>query len=647
MQQGFPSAPPRPMIRPRSLWSRMLTALTILSGLFLLCAWLVEEHVILPRFAELEAREAQADLGRAAEALRAELTHLDEFAADWARDEDTQRFVRGNDAALRRGRSGAELLGRESADFLCLLDADGAELLRAGRAPDGRACEVEELPDGNWPLEHPLLGAHEPADSRTSILPTRHGPLMLAARAVAGAEGAARPAGWLVLGRFLDARRCAELGRRTGLVLALRTAGDESTPEARAAIERLREGARCDLVESDAGTLAARALVPTLAAGRELVLEARLSRPIWERGQRAMDEALVLSAVVVLVLALTAVFLLQRGVAGPIETLTRRVVDLGEHGQAAGRCALGRDDELGVLSEEFDALLERLSESRARAAETARHCGRSEATDALLSDLRQALQALETQTLSLGERLSERNLHDLERLSQLLAEHARGLERWLAEDPRGQQLPPFLQALAGALLEEQSALRADLERLRGGLAELETRVARRAEQGGARATLERVDLAELLESVVHQTAGAGEESAHIERALEHVPPLLADRERLRGVLTHLVRNARHAVQSRPPARRRIRLELAPVDAQRVRLVVEDDGPGPRKGELERIFESRADATGPRQRPGLRECAREVRALGGRLWAAGAARGEGLRFVLELPLAPAAPADGAS
>ena len=156
-----------------------------------------------------------------------------------------------------------------------------------------------------------------------------------------------------------------------------------------------------------------------------------------------------------------------------------------------------------------------------------------------------------------------------------------------------------------------------------------------------------MDFGELLEDVVHRTAGAGEESAHIERKLEHVPPLLVERERLRTVLTELVQHARHAVQGRPAARRRIRLELAPLGQDHVRLVVEDHGPGPGKGELERILEVQEAPNGPRPRAGLRDCAREVRALGGRLWAASAAGGDGVRFVLELPLAPRLPADGTS
>ncbi len=625
----------------------MLTALAILAGLFLLAAWVVQEHVVLPSFVELEARQAAADLDRATESLQTEIARVDEFVNDWAGWDDLYRYVHEPNEDFVRSNLTSNVFRRDSFDFLCLVRHDGAVVWRGGRAPDGSATEVDELPGELWPLDHELLAAHDAHESRSGILLTSHGPLLCAARCVTDSTRTAEPAGWILMGRFLDAQRIAELGHRTRLVLTLCPTRGELTPEQQSASERLHAGARTALTELGPNVLVASALFPALGGADGLLLQAHLARPVLTRGREALDAALLTSAAAVLVLALAAVYLLQRGVAGPIEELTRHVVRIGENEDLTQRCALQRDDELGVLAEEFDTMVERLAQSKARVAETARRCGLSEASDAVLQDLRLAVQSLQAQTRSLQQRLSERNLHDLERLSQLLAGHAGALERWLAEDPRGQQLPVFLQALAGALLEEQGALRGELERLQGGLGEMQALVARRATGTGQRAELERVDLAELLDSVVHQSAGAGEEGAHIERALAHVPPLFAERDKLQEVLLHLVRNARRAVQSRPPAQRRIRLELAALGSDHVRIVVEDEGPGLDKQELERIFESKGDADGPRQRPGLRGCARSVRELEGRLWASSDGKDKGARFVLELPLAPStrSPEDG--
>ena len=53
----------------------------------------IQHRVVYPGFEALEKREAQEDVERVAQAIEAELEHLDGLCHDWAAWDDTVRFV--------------------------------------------------------------------------------------------------------------------------------------------------------------------------------------------------------------------------------------------------------------------------------------------------------------------------------------------------------------------------------------------------------------------------------------------------------------------------------------------------------------------------------------------------------------------------
>ncbi len=120
------------------------------------------------------------------------------------------------------------------------------------------------------------------------------------------------------------------------------------------------------------------------------------------------------------------------------------------------------------------------------------------------------------------------------------------------------------------------------------------------------------------------------------------PQVTADEEQIVRVLGNLLSNAIKFT----PRGGRIAVRLDAPESGRVRIAVEDDGPGIPETWRERIFDRFAQvgsaATKSREGAGLGlALCREIAALhGGRLWAE-AGRSGGARFVLELPAAGAA------
>jgi sensor domain CHASE-containing protein/anti-sigma regulatory factor (Ser/Thr protein kinase) len=625
------------MSRPRPLRTKILLTLGGVTVLFIVAVWTIQQWTILPSFRALEERQALSDVDRATEAIHKEVEHVDDFLSDWSGWDDTYRFVQDGYEEYVHSNLDHNVFRDDSFDFICFVRPDGTQAWRGGRAPDGSPTLVAELPQERWPLDHPLLLGHVIDEPRTGILLTGQGPLLLAARPITDSARKAPPRGWLVMGRFLNAARIAALARQTRLELLVLPSTGALAARAREALERLRAGPARDLAPLDAETLEASAFLPALAGGEGLLVRVVIERSVLAQGRQALDFALFTTLASGAIVFAVLFFMLQRIVVGPLTVLKRHAVSIGASDELSARCALQSDDEIGVLAREFDAMVERLAESQGRLVEAARQGGMSEVASSVLHDVGNALQGLHASHGALVRRLSDRKLEDLERVSSLLAEHAHELDRWLAQDPKGRRLPPFLQALARSLVEERAGMRGDLGTLAVGLEHIHELLAAQQQNAGRRGALERVDAGTLLEESLCLTEDGAQPAPVVVREFGAQRQLRIEKHKLLAILVNLVRNARQALQAVAPRQGTIVLRVGPGEDRRLRIVVEDDGAGIELLNLERLFQGGFTSKAEGHGLGLHGCANSVREMEGRLWAESAGRGRGARFVLELPV----------
>jgi hypothetical protein len=145
-----------------SLGTRIVLIVTGVVALYSAGDHLLQRRTLLPSFAHLERVQAQKDLARAIEAIRAEIDYLDLACRDRATSDEAWAFVTGEDpeGARRylRADLGSGVMAQDEIDLLYVCDPDGYVLwgeVRDWRS--GEALSLRDLPRERLSLNHPYL----------------------------------------------------------------------------------------------------------------------------------------------------------------------------------------------------------------------------------------------------------------------------------------------------------------------------------------------------------------------------------------------------------------------------------------------------------------------------------------------------------
>jgi signal transduction histidine kinase len=310
-----------------------------------------------------------------------------------------------------------------------------------------------------------------------------------------------------------------------------------------------------------------------------------------DRAQHVVLDAFLVAGGIGVLAALLGGLVVASWVARPLRRMAG-VAARVDRGDLAPRMQVdGRRDEVRVLGDAFDHMLDRLEEAFAR-------------QEAFVADASHELRTPLTVVRGQIELLA---LQD-------------------APDP-------------GDVRRVERIVMRELERMNRLVDDL-LLLAQTGEEGFVRT--EPVDLADLVDEALAGLRGVEERRLQV----DGVPPLVveADPDRLAQALRNLVRNG--LAHTAPGGSVRIGVEH---DAQAVRIVVDDDGPGIAPEDRERVFDRFQRTETGRLRwargagLGLAIVRAVAQAHGGRAWAADAPGG-GARLVVELPLDAVADTD---
>jgi PAS domain S-box-containing protein len=313
--------------------------------------------------------------------------------------------------------------------------------------------------------------------------------------------------------------------------------------------------------------------------------------------------------------------------------LTSKMPLYDDHGEIIGTFGISKDI---TAFKEAEAKVEELHKLLLQ---TSRQAGMAEVATSVLHNVGNVLNSVNVSATLLLDNAKRSNVAYLGKAIALLNEHAADLGAYLANDPKGKQLPVYLSRVSEQLTKEQQRTVAELESLRENIEHIKEIVAMQQNYATVCVVAETVKVADLVEDALRMNAGAlARHEIALAREYTEVPAITVEKHKVLQVLVNVIRNAKYACDESGRKDKQIRLKISQRD-QCICIAVIDNGIGIPPENLTRIFNhgftTRKDGHGF----GLHNGALAAADLGGRLTAQSDGPGKGATFTLELPVQP--------
>ena len=383
-------------------------------------------------------------------------------------------------------------------------------------------------------------------------------------------------------------------------------------------------------------------------------------RPVFFETLRNFLPALFTLLVTTLIIIGPLTWILAGLLLKGLQHLAASAAHIAATGDYEVRAPAAGDDEVGQLTQTFNAMLDKLQiadrglratnealnheiAERARLekalVESSRFAGMAEVATGVLHNVGNVLNSVNVSAQLVRERLESSRLATLQRTAHLLEPHQDDPTAFFADDPKAKLLPRFLCELHRNLAEEHRAIREEMLTLNANIEHIKEVVSAQQSLARSAGVEEQLVAADLFEDAtrIHLTSIKRHE---VQFETEYEPDLrfVADRHNTLQILVNLVSNAVHAVKSGPREKRRVKLRTHLLD-DRVVFEVKDEGIGISAENMTRVFQHGFTTRDGGHGFGLHSGALAAKRMGGSLNATSNGSGTGATFTLELPQNP--------
>jgi two-component system NtrC family sensor kinase len=618
--------------------------LAILFSVFFLYAGLyygIQRYLVYPYFLRLEQSESKSDLARCVSAIEMEVRHLSTFIYDWSAWDDTYQFVVDRNPGFIKSNLTRETFTNCKIDLLYICDSDGKVIYRSIREPKGDAGEklqLEGFPKDAFPPMHPLLRHTGVESSIAGVMLTGRGPMLIASRPIATSQKGGPIRGTLIMGRFLGDELVAALREQTGIRFSIWPMAESAlAPEDKAASRLLAAGTPVVIREHDKRLLRGYTRLTDVEGSPAILIRADLPRIISSNVRFVMR----FSGLSILAVGLLALLVMQsslrRMVVEPITELTSHAIAVGQSSDMSSRLTVRRNDEIGLLTREFDRMLEQLAIARSRLLEQSYYSGKAEMAAGVLHNVRNSLNPIVVQIDALREDLRTVPLEHVQRArAELISPEV--------SPERARDLMQFLELANTNLGDLVRRTCARLENLSGQATQIERILLEHDGLQRAKPPVEQFRLDDLVRDAMSLMPEELPRFVRVEidPSVEETGEVSGHRISLLQVFANLLMNASESIKGAGVSEGRVSIAagIELLDgAEVVHARFRDNGEGIEPANLDRIFQRGFTTRGRGSGLGLHWSSNTVRAMNGRLWAESEGRGLGACFHVVIPRVP--------
>jgi signal transduction histidine kinase len=297
-----------------------------------------------------------------------------------------------------------------------------------------------------------------------------------------------------------------------------------------------------------------------------------------------------------------------------------------------------RTQELSEQVTAKDVALAELAEAQKRLIDLSRISGMAEVATGVLHNVGNVLNSVNVSATIVSDHLRDLRIGQIGDLVKVLDEHKSDLNGFVANDPRGQRVLPYMGKLSQHLEQERNQLGKEVGTLAQHIGHIKDIVAMQQTYARSSGVFEKVDLAGLINDVIGIT-GLGMERHRIKLNIhsDHLPLITTDRHKVLQIVLNLIRNAKDSLKESAGSDRQITVRMERLNEDRVAIRVADNGVGIPTPNLVRIFSHGFTTKKEGHGFGLHSGALAAKQLGGSLSAESGGTGAGAEFTLEIPI----------
>jgi len=269
--------------------------------------------------------------------------------------------------------------------------------------------------------------------------------------------------------------------------------------------------------------------------------------------------------------------------------------------------------------------------------ETSRQLGMAEVATGVLHNVGNVLNSINVSIGVMTDLLKNSMVGDVGRISQLLGKHSEDLGAYLSQNPKGKQVPGYLEKLSGQLMEEKRVALLELDRLRENAGHAQQCVAAQKYLAKPSGLTEPFSVAEVVDEALAVNRDVLEEAKiAVTQEFQEVPQLIVDKHQLLQILVDIIRNACQAMESVVQRHLVVRVKLIIGPPDSICLEVQDTGSGIPSDDLTKIFGQGYSTKYGGRGLSLHHGALMAKNMGGALRAKSEGAGQGATFSLDLP-----------
>jgi C4-dicarboxylate-specific signal transduction histidine kinase len=326
--------------------------------------------------------------------------------------------------------------------------------------------------------------------------------------------------------------------------------------------------------------------------------------------------------------------------------------EIGELGKAFNRTSRQlavSQQKIVEYSEHLEELVnERTSELKAAQAkliETAHIAGKAEVATGVLHNIGNAINSVNVRLKLSEEKIYKLNVERLAQAVDMLESNSGRLDRYIAEDPRGKNVFPYIKLALNNMAEQRAEALNDIQFLDNQVRHICEIVSLQQSyatgRGGLREEHRINDI--LMDAVNMQSDILQRDGIAVEADFSYAEPILLDRLQLIQVFVNLIKNAARSIVAQAPDLKVMQLSTRLAKngegtSPMVEVVINDNGVGFSPDLRNKIFtfgfSTKKDGG---KGFGLHSCANYLQSIEGRIRAESDGPGKGARFIVHIPI----------